>query len=183
MISIMAWGCTILVLLISIASLVPKAAAQSDKYPKMAPVDQYLMERNAEILLARSAAPDSISSDATVLILGRQGYETAVVEDRNEWVCMVERSWMAQFDSPEFWNPKIRGAECLNRQAARSILPIANLRTRMVMAGHSKAEIVSALKAAFDNKQLPDLENGNMVFMMSKSCISIRRMGITTDHI
>jgi len=78
MISIMAWGCTILVLLISIGSLVPKAAAQSDKYPKMAPVDQYLMERNAEILLARSAAPDSISSDATVLILGRQGYETAV---------------------------------------------------------------------------------------------------------
>ena len=63
----------------------------------------------------------------------------------------------------------MRGAECLNRQAARSILPIANLRTRMVMAGHSKAEIVSAVKAAFDNKQLPDLESGNMVFMMSKS--------------
>jgi hypothetical protein len=82
---------------------------------------------------------------------------------------MVERSWMAAFDSPEFWNPKVRGAECLNRQAARSIVPIAELRTRMVMAGHSKAEIVSALKAAFANKQLPDLENGNMVFMMSKS--------------
>ena len=57
MISIMA-----LVLVISIGFLVPKAAAQSDKYPTMAPVDQYLMERNAEILLARSAAPDSISS-------------------------------------------------------------------------------------------------------------------------
>jgi hypothetical protein len=28
------------------------------------------MERNAEILLARSAAPDSISSDATILGLG-----------------------------------------------------------------------------------------------------------------
>src|SRR5229473_1963761 len=93
MISIMAWGCTILVLLISIGSLVPKAAAQSDKYPKMAPVDQYLMVRNAEILLARSAAPDSISSDATVLILGRQGYETAV-RGKNGFVCMVERSWM-----------------------------------------------------------------------------------------
>ena len=36
------------------------------------------------------------------------------------------------------------------------------------MAGHSKAEIVSALKAGFD-KKLPHLENGNMVFMMSKS--------------
>jgi hypothetical protein len=53
MISIMA-----LVLVISIGFLVPKAAAQSNKYSKMAPVDQYLMERNAEILLARSAAPD-----------------------------------------------------------------------------------------------------------------------------
>jgi hypothetical protein len=154
---------TALVLVISIGFRVPKAAAQSDKYPKMAPVDQYLMERNAEILLARSAAPDSVSSDATILVLGRQGYETAV-RGKNGFACMVERSWMEAFDSPEFWNPKVRGAECLNRQAARSILPIAHLRTRMVMAGHSKAEIVSALKAAFDNKQLPDLENGNMVF-------------------
>src|SRR5947208_13460387 len=157
---------TVLVLVISIGFLVPKAAAQSDKYSKMAPVDQYLMERDAEILLARSAAPDSISSDATILVLGRQGYETAV-RGKNGFVCMVERSWMAQFDSPEFWNPKIRGAECLNAQAARSIVPIADLRTSMVMAGHSKAEIVAALKAAFDNKQLPDLENGKMVFMMS----------------
>ncbi len=168
MIGIMAWGTTIMVLVISIGFLVPKAAAQSDKYSKMAPVDQYLMERNAEILLARSAAPDSISSDATILVLGRQGYETAV-RGKNGFVCMVERSWMAQFDSPEFWNPKVRGAECLNRQAARSIVPIADLRTRMVMAGHSKAEIVTALKAAFANKKLPNLEDGNMVFMMSKS--------------
>jgi hypothetical protein len=80
---------SIVVLVISLACVVPKGAAQSDKYSKMAPVDQYLMERNAEILLARSAAPDSISSDATVLILRRQGYETAV-EGRNGWVCMVE---------------------------------------------------------------------------------------------
>jgi hypothetical protein len=54
MISIMA-----LVLVISIGFPLPNAAAQSDKYSKMAPVDQYLMERNAEILLAQSAAPDS----------------------------------------------------------------------------------------------------------------------------
>jgi hypothetical protein len=156
------------VLIISIAFLVPKAAAQLDKYSKIAPIDQYLLGRNAEILLARSAAPDSISSDATILVLGRQGYETAV-QGKNGFVCMVEGSWMAQFGSPEFWNPKVRGVECLNRQAVRSTLPIAELRTKMVMAGHSKAEIVSAVKAAFDNKQLPDLENDAMAFMMSKS--------------
>jgi hypothetical protein len=155
-------------LAISICLPVPKAVAQSDKYLKMAPVDQYLMERNAEIALARSAAPESISNDATILVLGRQGYETAV-RGKNGFVCLVERSWMEAFDMPEFWNPKVRGAECLNRQAARSILPIANLRTTMVMAGHSKAQIVSALTAAFEMKQLPDLENGAMAFMMSKS--------------
>ncbi len=93
MISIRMISITALVLVISIGFLVPKAAAQSDKYSKMAPVDQYLMERNAEILLARSAAPDSISSDATVLFLGRQGYDTAV-RGKNGFVCMVERSWM-----------------------------------------------------------------------------------------
>ena len=41
---------------------------------------------------------------------------------------------MAAFDSPEFWNPEVRGAEYLNREPVRSILPIADLRTRMVMA-------------------------------------------------
>lgn len=157
-----------LALVISIGLLVPKAAAQSDKYAKMAPVEQYMMERNAEILLARSAAPDSISSEATVLILGREGYETAV-EGRNGFVCMVERSWLGMFDWPEFWNPKVRAADCLNPQAAHSILPIANMRARMVMAGRSKAEIVSALKAGFQNKQLPNLESGAMAYMMSES--------------
>jgi hypothetical protein len=159
---------TALALGFSICILGPKAVTQSEKYPKMAPVEQYLMERNPEILLARSSAPDSISSDATVMVLGRQGYETAV-QGKNGFVCMVERSWMEAFDAPEFWNPKVRGAECLNREAARSILPIVYLRTKMVIAGHSKAEILSALKAAFDKKQLPDLESSNMVFIMSKS--------------
>jgi hypothetical protein len=134
----------------------------------MAAIDQYLMEKNAEVELARSAAPDSISRNATILVLTRQGYETAV-EGKNGFVCMVERGWMGTSDWPEFWNPKVRGADCLNPQAARSILPIANLRTRMVMAGRSKAEIVSAIKAAFENQQLPNLENGAMAYMMSKS--------------
>ena len=39
----------------------------------------------------------------------------------------------------------------------------------MVMAGRSKAETVSAIKAAFGNKQLPNLESGAMAYMMSKS--------------
>jgi hypothetical protein len=147
---------------------VPEAAAQADPYPKMAPVDQYMMDRNAEIQLARSAAPDSIARDATIRVLGRHGFETAV-EGKNGFVCMVERSWMEAFDAPEFWNPKVRGAECLNPQAARSIVPIADLRTKMALAGHSKAEMMAALKTGFGTKKLPAPERDAMAFMMSKS--------------
>ncbi|HYW70123.1 MAG TPA: hypothetical protein VE961_03755 [Pyrinomonadaceae bacterium] len=159
---------TIVILVINIAFGLSTAAAQTDKYPKMAPIDQYLMEKTAEIQLARSAAPDSISRDATILVLGPKGYETAVA-GKNGFVCKVDRAWMAAFDWPEFWNPKVRAADCMNPQAARSIVPIVFLRSRMVMAGGSKAEIVAALKTAYQNKQLPSLESGAMDYMMSKS--------------
>jgi len=169
-------------LVIAMGCGVPNAAGQTDKYPRMAAIDQYLMEKNAEIQLARSAAPDSISRDATILVLGRQGYETAV-EGKNGFVCMVERSWMASFDWPEFWNPNVRGADCLNPQAARSVLLSALLRSRMVMAGRSKAEIVSALKTAYEKKQLPGLENGAMTYMMSKSAYLTDEDGHNLPHL
>ena len=170
------------VLAIGIGFLVSNAAAQSDPYPKMAPVDQYLMEEKAEIQLARSAAPDSISRDATILVLGRQGYETAV-EGKNGFVCMVARGWTGMFDWPEFWSPNVRAADCLNPQAAHSILPIFYLRARMVMAGRSKAEMVSALKAAFEKKQLPSLESGAMDYMMSKSSYLTDQGGHNVPHV
>lgn len=69
----------------------------------MAPLDQYLMERNAEIALARSAASDSISKDAEVMVLGRRVFETAV-KGKNGFVCVVQRSWTIGIDDPEFWN-------------------------------------------------------------------------------
>jgi hypothetical protein len=65
------------------------AQAQDTKnlYPtSMVPLDQYLMGRDAEIALARSAAPRSVAKDATVMVLGRDGYETAV-EGTNGFVC------------------------------------------------------------------------------------------------
>jgi hypothetical protein len=126
------------------------------------------MDRTAEIALARSAAPESISRDAEVLVLGRHGYETAV-QGKNGWACMVGRGWMAMFDHPEFWNPKIRAADCLNPPAARSVLPYVYKRTELLLAGHSKPEVIAAIKAAIDKKELPALEQGTIDYMMSKS--------------
>lgn len=160
-----------------------RAYDATPNYPAMAPVDQYLMpDRAAEIALARSAAPESISRDATVLVLGRTGYETAV-KGKNGFVCVVGRSWMGPFDWPEFWNPKVRAADCLNPQAARSIVPIFYLRAKMAMAGRSKAEIVSAVEAAYAHKQLPDLESGAMDYMMSKSSYLTDEGGHNMPHL
>ncbi|MEO6865737.1 MAG: hypothetical protein ABI229_09795 [Gemmatimonadaceae bacterium] len=159
------------------------AQAAATTYAKMAPVEQYVMsERAAEIALARSAAPHSISRDATVLVLGRQGYETAV-NGRNGFVCMVGRAWLGMFDWPEFWSPKVRAADCMNPEAARSMLPVVYLRARMVMAGRSQAEIVSALKTAYEKKQLPILESGAMDYMMSKSAYLTDQGGHNLPHL
>ena len=130
------------------------AQAQDAKnpYPSMAPIEKYLMDRDAEIALARSAAPPSISRDATVVILGKNGYETAV-EGKNGFICIVERGWMNSFNSPEFWSPKTRGAECFNPPAARTVVPYTYFRTKLVLAGKSKAEIKESIKTAMEKKK------------------------------
>ena len=103
-----------------------QAHAQEAKtpYPSMAPLDQYLMERSAEIALARSAAPVSISQDAEVMVLGRHGYETAV-KGKNGFVCIVERSWTAGIDDPDFLESQTAGPDLL-QPACRAILPSTN---------------------------------------------------------
>jgi hypothetical protein len=135
----------------------------------MASIEQYLMpDRNAEIALARSAAPQAISGDAKILVLGWRGYETAI-EGKNGFVCMVERSWMSPFNSAEFWDPRVRVPLCFNPAAARSIQPLTIKRTEMVLAGLSKARMIDNIKAGFDNKELPAPELGAMCYMMSRA--------------
>jgi hypothetical protein len=132
-----------------------QAQAQDAKtpYPSMAPLEQYLMERNAEIALARSAAPESISRDAEVMVMGRHGYETAV-KGKNGFVCIVERSWTAGINDPDFWNPKL--------------LPFTIKKTELILAGRSKAQMVESIKAGLDKKELPTPESGAMCYMLSK---------------
>jgi len=137
------------------------------QYTSMAPLHLYLDDRDTEIAMARSAAPDAISRDATVMVLGEHGYVTAM-EGKNGFVCIVERSWMSPDDSPTFWDPRLRGPICFNPPAARSILPATFERTKMALAGKSKTEIIAGNKAAYDSKELPPLEPGSMSYMMSK---------------
>jgi hypothetical protein len=137
-------------------------------YPAMAPVEQYrIAKREDEIALARSAAPASISRDAQVLVLGSQGYETAV-KGRNGFVCFVERSWAAGFDDPQFWNPKLRAPNCFNPPAARTQLPQYLKRTEWVLAGATKQQLIERTRAEVASHSFKTPEAGAFSFMLSK---------------
>jgi hypothetical protein len=151
-------------------------------YPNMAPVEQYLMDRGAEIALARSAAPDAISHDADVIVLERHGYETAI-KGTNGFVCLVERSWTAPIDDPGFWNPKGRAPICLNAAAARTYLPRTLKKTDLILAGRTKAQMVEAVAAALDKKELPPMEPGAMCYMLSKQGYLSDQVGHWHPHL
>jgi len=162
-------GCAILAPVVMLGAVRPvRAQDVQTPYPRMAPLDQYLMtDRNSEIALARSAAPASISSQAEVMVLGREGY-TSAVKGTNGFLCIVERSWGAATHDRDFWNAKTRSPVCFNPAAARTYVPVYLMKTKLVLAGRSKTEIVQAIGLALDKKEMPALELGAMAYMMSK---------------
>jgi len=149
--------------------LASQAAAQTVEtaYPRMAPVPQYLMPRDAEISLARSAAPKSVSDAAEILVLTESGFQTAV-RGTNGFVCMVARSWSADWDDPDFWDPRVHAPICYNALAAKSQVAATINRTQVVLAGGSKTQILNSIKAAVDSGELPTAEAGSMSYMLSK---------------
>jgi hypothetical protein len=158
------------ILFVASLALIDNGSAQpvAPLYPVASPIEQYLAKSNAdEIALARSAAPPSISADATVLVLSRQGYETAV-EGTNGFVCFIQRSWAASFDDAEFWNPKIRAPNCFNALAARTELPQYLKRTEWVLAGAGKEQLIAATRSALADRSFRSPEPGALSFMLSK---------------
>src|SRR3979490_3604354 len=69
---------------------------QSAKSP---PLSEYMMTPEAEMALARSAAPENVSAHATVKILTASGFKVAAQGD-NGFVCIVMRGWGAPTFTP-----------------------------------------------------------------------------------
>ncbi len=155
--------------LVIVGSVGAAASAEPPKapFPKMAPLEQYLIaDRDAEVALARSAAPPSISGEATIMVLTRRGYEAAA-EGKNGFVCLVDRSWQNTVDDPEFWNPKIRSPVCMNPPAVRTVLPFENQLTALALSGATREQITARLKTALSTNSFAP-ETGAMAYMMSK---------------
>src|SRR5262249_45180530 len=136
--------------------------------PNMAPIAQYqYSDRAAEIAAALSAAPKPIAEKATVLTMGATAYETAV-QGSNGFVCFVERSWAKDYESPQFWNPKLRMPQCWNAAAAGSSLLSDYLkRTEWALTGVSKDEMSARTRARVAAHEI-EAAPGSMAYMLSK---------------
>jgi hypothetical protein len=144
-----------------------QASESKAAYTSMAPIEQYMMDRDAEIALARSAAPTSISRNAEVWVLGRHGYEIAI-NGKNGFACLVDRSWMLPYEDPEFWDARVRLPACLNLPASHFHLLLTFNQTKLALSGLSKTQMSEATKIAFDKHELPLPGPGAMCYMMSK---------------
>lgn len=133
-------------------------------------IEPYLMaSKDEEIALARSAAPASIAAHASVMVLDRHGYVTAL-KGTNGFVCLVVRSWDNELDvkSGVFWNPKFRAPFCLNPAGAEFELTFYLMRTRWAIAGASQKEMAGREKAAWAAGKLQEPKPGAMCYMMSR---------------
>jgi hypothetical protein len=180
----LGWGKIVLVALLGAAWPIQDTKAQNTKspYPNMAPIEQYRMDRDAEIAMARTAAPTSISRDAEILVLGQKNFEVAV-QGKNGFVCMVGRAFAGPLNNPEFWNPKNRSPICYNPPGARSLIRYATKQTGMALAGASKAQITAAIRTAVAKKELGAPESGSMSYMMSKEAYLTDQGGHNLAHV
>lgn len=142
--------------------------AQNAKYP---PLSEYMMTPEAEIALARSAAPENVSAHATIKVLTASGYKV-VTQGDNGFVCIVMRGWGAPTFTPAqlrelVYYAKLRAPICFNPVASRTVLPLQELRTRLGMEGKTPDQIAEGVQAAYAKGKLPRMETVAFAYMFS----------------
>jgi len=149
--------------LLMIAPLIAVHAANVD----LPAVSEFLMEQDREIALARSAAPDRVSKNATIMVLGEDGYET-VIEGTNSFVCIVMRSWgNPTHDHAYLYDPNLIVPECLDENAVKTILPMQLFRAKLGTQMTPPAEIETAVMEGFRSGRFQRTETVSFSYMLS----------------
>ena len=159
---------TVLAICVVGSLVVPAVYAQSGKYP---PLADYLMSRDAEVALARSAAPASISGRATIKVLTQSGY-TVERKGDNGFVCMVMRGWSAPTYTPEqfrelVYDATVRAPICFDPGAAQTVMPYYELRSKLAMEGYTPDRIAQRVEATYARGELPRRDGVTFAYMWS----------------
>jgi hypothetical protein len=155
------------VILISIAAM-PSSAQGQTQYP---PLSEYLMPQDAEIALARSAAPANVSDRATIKVFTESGFEVAIEGD-NGFVCMVMRGWAAPTYTPEaslnlVYYSQLRAPICFDPVAAQTTMLYYELRHQLGLEGKGPDEIAEGVEAAYARGELPRRDTVSFAYMWS----------------
>ncbi|MGH7586289.1 MAG: hypothetical protein ACREMH_08585 [Gemmatimonadales bacterium] len=146
------------------AALLPGGAPAAAQVPD---VTSYLIaDRDAEVALARTAAPAHSSDSATVLVLTGTGYVEAV-RGTNGFTCVTLRSFSGAAADPGFWNPRVRAPHCFNPPAAATVLPPVLERTRLILTGIAPVEAEARMSRAYAAGEFPAPAPGAMAYMLS----------------
>lgn len=142
--------------------------ARAQSYP---PLQAYMMPHDAEIALARTAAPKSISGEATVKVLTPSGYQAATT-GTNGFTCMVLRGFAAPTFTPApfrnlVYDPTVRAPICFNELATKMVLPYYELRANLAMKGETPDQIAHGVQAAYDSGTLPKRTQVSFGYMWS----------------
>src|SRR3954454_16883690 len=130
-----------------------------------------MMPQEAEIALARSAAPDNVSSRATIKTFTTSGFKVAVEGD-NGFVCMVLRGWAAPTYGPAQFRDYVYVADlrapiCFDPVSARTMMQYYGLRHKRGMAGKGSDEIVRRIKASYTKGELQRTHSASIAYMFS----------------
>jgi len=147
------------------------ASTMQAQNPKYSPLSEYMMTAEAEVALARSAAPENVSAHATVKVLTASGYKVAAQGD-NGFICLVMRGWSAPTYSPAqfrdlVYDAGVRAPICFNPPAARQVLPYYELRSKFGMEGRTPDQIGEGVQAAYVKGQLPRRDEVSFAYMWS----------------
>ena len=138
------------------------------KYPAMT---EFMMPRDAEIALARSAGPEPASARATIKILTTSEFKVAIEGD-NGFACLVLRGWGAPTYNPEPFRDFIYVRDSARTDLLRpGFCPNDDAVLRaaaQAWAGRQTAdEIAKGVEAAYAKGELPKVEP-SIGYMLSR---------------
>lgn len=156
---------------------IPRGAepAPSVNPRRVASADPFLLARDTEIALARSAGPPEVSAAATILTLRRDGVYEVAEAGTNGFVCFVSRAWAGPAPVRDgrrvlgdgHFDPKVVAPECHNPLAVATVLEWHKMTTKMFLEGRNATEVEDAVQGALMSGALALPATGAMSYMMS----------------
>ena len=146
-----------IIVLSSIILVATTTLAQSEKpgLPKILP-------RDLEIDLALSSAPEHLRADASIYLLGEQGYELTK-KGTNGFTCLVIRG--PEF-TPPGWENHISGW-CFDEESMRTVGKVMLERAKLYRQGLSYEEVRNKINAGFASGEYVAPSKIGIIYMLS----------------